>query len=428
MAAAELEVRLFGRLAGHLRVDSARQLSFGYGEEWADEGLPPISQSLPVGSQPYGDRLARAFFGNLLPEGGVRDIVASRLGVSPDDDFGLLAEIGWDCAGAITVAAADDDPRRHEAGVEWLEPAQLEQAIADLPRNPLQFAPDEEIRLSLAGAQDKMAVVVAEGDRVGLPVGDMPSTHILKAAIERFEATPTNEAFCLALASRLGLETPEATVRRFGGQEALLIRRYDRRERDGRIEREHQEDFCQALGLPARAKYEEHGGPGVVDIVATLRRATDDPAREVLRFLDAVFFNLIIGNHDAHAKNFSLLYSRGQPFVRLAPLYDLLSTVVYGIGRSLPMRIGGEHIPERVGLTSIRQLAATAELGPALLADRVRRLATRAPNAAAEVAASFEQLGLDGSLARRIHGVVEERSVRLHRQLGASGRRSAAVV
>jgi serine/threonine-protein kinase HipA len=426
MAAAELEVRLFGRLAGHLRVDRARELSFGYAEQWADEELPPISQSLPVRSEPYDDRLVRAFFGNLLPEGGVRDIVASRLGVSPDDDFGLLAEIGWDCAGAITVAAADDDRRRHEPGVEWLEEAELERAIADLPRNPLQFAPDEEIRLSLAGAQDKMAVVV-EGNRIGLPVGDMPSTHILKAAIQRFEATPTNEAFCLALAARLGLETPEATVRRFGAQEVLLIRRYDRREQGGRIEREHQEDFCQALGSPARAKYEEHGGPGVADIVAALRLATDDPALEVLRFLDAVFFNLIIGNHDAHAKNFSLLYSRSRPFARLAPLYDLLSTVIYGVGRSLPMRIGGEHSPERIGATAIRQLGATAGLGPALLRDRVRRLAGRAPNAADEVASSFEELGLDGGLARRIHGVVEERSVRLHRQLGTGKRAGAAV-
>jgi serine/threonine-protein kinase HipA len=417
--AAELEVELFGRRAGILRRNRDGDLSFGYDAAWVGAGLPPISRSLPVRAEPHGERLTRAFFGNLLPEGGVRDILADRLQVSPEDEFGLLAKIGRDCAGAITIADPLSDDAERAPRVEWLDEDELEQAIADLPRDPLRVAPDEDIRISLAGAQDKLAVVV-DGERFGLPVGGRPSTHILKAALKQFEATPSNEAFCLALAGELGLEAPAAAVRVFGPHEVLLIERYDRSRHDGRVEREHQEDFCQALGLPARAKYEDQGGPGIVDSIELLRDAADDPAREILRFLDAIFFNLLIANHDAHGKNFSLLYSRSEPHTRLAPLYDLLSTGIYGIGKSLPMRIGHERKPERVGATALRQLGEAASLGQAQLRDRARDMAARAPNVAAELAADTGKRQLNASIAERIAKVVNQRAVDLHRHLGAA--------
>lgn len=422
MEAAELEVRLFERLAGRLCRDERGELSFRYDASWVEAGLPPISQSLPVRTEPHRDRLTRAYFGNLLPEGGVRDVVAARLQVSPEDEFGLLAKIGHDCAGAITIVDPETDDDRREPGVDWLSEGELERAIADLPRNPLRITPGEDIRISLAGAQDKLAVVV-EGDRVGLPVGVQPSTHIIKAGLEHFEATPSNEAFCLALARELGLEAPQAAVRMFGSHEVLLIERYDRSRRDGRVEREHQEDFCQALGLPARAKYEEHGGPGLLAAIDLLRNAADDPAGEIVRFLDAVFFNLLIGNHDAHGKNFSLLYSRTGPHVRLAPLYDLLSTAIYGVGEMLPMRIGRENKPERVGATALRQLGEAAKLGQSQLRARARDIAARAPNAAEELAHSTER-GPSAQIAERIAKVVNHRSVALHRHLSGPAPRS----
>jgi serine/threonine-protein kinase HipA len=413
--AAELEVRLFDRLAGCLRRDDRGDLAFRYEKTWLEANLPPISQSLPIRAEPHEDRVTRAFFGNLLPEGAVRDVVAARLQVSPEDEFALLAEIGRDCAGAITIIGPNDDEPHRAPGVDWLSEDALERAVAELPRNPLRIAPGEDIRISLAGAQDKLAVVV-DGDRIGLPVGGQASTHIVKVGLEHFDSTPSNEAFCLALARELGLEAPAATVRRFGGHEVLLIERYDRSRYDGRVEREHQEDFCQALGIPARAKYEEHGGPGIADSINLLRSTTDEPAGEILRFLDAVFFNLLIGNHDAHAKNFSLLYSRSEPYVRLAPLYDLLSTAVYGIGKSLPMKIGHERKPERVGSTAVRQLCQAAGIGPAQLRARVRALASKAPNRATSLAHSPGE-GVNAQLGERIAKVVNRRSIDLHRQL-----------
>jgi serine/threonine-protein kinase HipA len=414
--AAELDVELFDRRAGRLRRRADGELAFEYDAGWTERGLPPISRSLPVRTQPYGDRLTRAFFGNLLPEGAVRDILAARFQVSPEDEFALLAEIGRDCAGAIAIVDPGEQDAQRAPGVDWLTEEALEHAIAELPRNPLHVAPGEDIRISLAGAQDKLAVVV-EGDRTGLPVGGQASTHIVKAGLEHFEATPSNEAFCLALARELGLEAPDAEVRRIGRREVLVIERYDRSRHGGRVEREHQEDFCQALGVPARAKYEEHGGPGVADSIELLRRAADDPAGEVPRFLDALFFDLLIGNHDAHAKNFSLLYSRAEPHVRMAPLYDLLSTAIYGIEGKLPMRIGGEARPERVGATALRHLAEQAKLGRAQLRERVRALAAKAPNAAERVAAASPEAGIDASPAGRIAKVVNDRAVGLHRRL-----------
>lgn len=416
MDAAELEVWLFDRLAGRMRRDHGGELTFAYEPTWTAAWLPPLSQSLPVRGGPFGDRLTRAFFGNLLPEGGVRDVIAARLGVSPEDEFALLAAIGRDCAGALVIAQPEDDRSERAPGVDWLTERQLEDAITELPRDPLRFAPEEDIRISLAGAQDKLAVVVEDG-RTGLPVGEQPSTHIIKAGLEHFESTPSNEAFCLALARALGLDVPPAEVRRIGAHEVLMIERYDRIRGNSQVERVHQEDFCQALGIPARAKYEEHGGPGVADAVGLLRRASDEPALEVLRFLDAVFLNLLIGNHDAHGKNFSLLYSRFRPFIRMAPLYDLLCTPIYGIGRTLPMRIGRERKPERVGAKAVGQLAEEAGIGAAQLRARVRALAAKAPNAAAEVARTADAAGIDPSIAGRIEKVVNRRAVDLHTQL-----------
>lgn len=417
MDPAELEVRLFDRSAGHLRRDREGELTFTYDPAWVADRLPPISQSLPVGDDSFRDRLTRAFFGNLLPEGAVRDVIAVRLGVSPEDEFALLAAIGRDCAGALVIVPSGGDPFGRAPGVDWLTEEQLGLAIVELPRDPLRFDPDEDIRISLAGAQDKLAVVAEDG-RVGLPVGEQASTHIVKASLERFESTPSNEVFCLALARSLGLEAPPAEVHQVGAHEVLMIERYDRRRGNGRIERVHQEDFCQALGISARAKYEEHGGPGIADTVQLLRRACDQPAAEVLRFLDAVFLNLLIGNHDAHGKNFSLLYSRSRPFVRMAPLYDLLCTPIYGIGRTLPMRIGRERRPERVGATAVGQLAAEAGVGAAQLRARARLVAVKAPNAARAVTRSAAELGIDASIAERIEAVVNRRAVDLHRNLG----------
>lgn len=188
-----LDVWLYGHRAGTLeRLGDA--LRFAYADSYVAANGPPLSRSLPV-SGDFDDRAAATFFANLLPEGKVRTLIARRLGVSVGNDFGLLYEIGGDCAGAVTLLpSGDKPPDLHRAPeVRWLDDEALAATLTDLPRRPLLANPEEGIRLSLAGAQDKLPVVV-EGDRIGVPLRETPSTHIVKAAIAPFDGTIANEA------------------------------------------------------------------------------------------------------------------------------------------------------------------------------------------------------------------------------------------
>ena len=417
-----LDVWLYGRRAGRLEQDGG-QLRFGYADDYRADGGPPLSCSLPTAGGPY-EREAEAFFANLLPDGEVRTLIARRLGVSAGNDFGLLSAIGGDCAGAVTLLApgapsdefdtpGDEDPSVAGPSVRWLDEAQLAEALDELPRRPLLADPDEGIRLSLAGAQDKLPVVV-EGDRIGIPLGRTPSTHIVKTPIAHFDDTVANEAFCLELAGVLGLSAATAEVRAAAGRDFLLVERYDRRrEVGGRVERIHQEDFCQALAIPPQLKYESEGGPGLADCFGLLRRVSGERAADVIGLLDAVTLNFLIGNHDAHGKNFSLLHDGRS--IALAPLYDLVATAVYpGLDRKLAMSIGGEYRPDYVRRRHVERFAAAAGLGAAAARRRMLALAARAPAAAAELVAARDDRP---SVLTRVVDTVAQRAAWLQREL-----------
>ena len=299
-------------------------------------GAPLISVSLPVREARYERAAVLPYFDGVLPEGATRDRLAARLRLDPADVFGLLREIGRDCAGALSVIPAGERDRANDDEVLWLDARELARRVADLRDHPLGDDPAAGIRISLAGVQDKMAVV-ARKNKIGLPRGLTPSTHILKpASIERrgargeklaYPALVANEAFCLELARAAGLTTPGVEIVRIAGDPALLVERYDRLSENGRLARVHQEDFCQALSVPSRLKYEQQGGPGVKDFIALIDRWSTDVVTDRDELIDRVAFNYLIGNADAHAKNFSLLHRRGG--IRLAPAYDLVSTAVY---------------------------------------------------------------------------------------------------
>ncbi|HEX2161171.1 MAG TPA: type II toxin-antitoxin system HipA family toxin [Thermoleophilaceae bacterium] len=380
-----LDVWLYGRHAGRLEQVDGR-MRFTYAPEYVAAGGAPHSCSLPLGDHEH-DREAEAFFANLLPEGEARTMVARRLGVSAGNDFGLLYEIGGDCAGAVTLLPPGASPETiaERAEIRWLDEPALAAALDELPRRPLLADPDEGIRLSLAGAQDKLPVVVSDG-RIGIPLGRTPSTHIVKTPIARFDDTVANEALCLELARSLGLSAAAAEVRTADGREFLLVERYDRRHTAaGLVERIHQEDFCQALAVPPQLKYESEGGPGLADCFGVLRVASTQLAVDRLALLDAVTLNFLIGNHDAHGKNFSLLLEDGA--TRLAPLYDLVSTAVYaGLDRKMAMALGGEYRPDYVRRRHVERFAEQTRLNPAAVRRRMLRLAARARAAAPQVA------------------------------------------
>lgn len=413
--ATTLDVLCFGERAGVL-ADELGGLRFAYDPAWIAAGRPPLSQSLPLDDEP-APGVVHAYFGGLLPEGEPRRLLARRLGVSERNDFALLAAIGGDCAGAITLAppgALAHDER--EDDVTWLDDAHLAELIATLPDRPMLADEDGEVRLSLAGAQDKLPVVRDASGRIGITSGRTPSTHILKMPIARFPGTVVNEAFCLAFGYHLGVLTVEAWPQRAGDVPYLLVQRYDRRGAyDGlgpRIVRLHQEDFCQALGIPSERKYEVEGGPSLADCFSLVRRATTVPAAHTLVLLDAVGLNFLVGNHDAHGKNFSLL--RSPERTELAPFYDVLSTVAYpGLARKAAMAIGGERRPDYVRRRHLDRLCEAAGLGGATVRRRLLAMAREAPEAARLARAGLSEDGWDHPVLDAVLAIIDRRAAQL---------------
>lgn len=238
--------------------------------------------------------------------------------------------------------------------------------------------------MSLAGAQPKVPVIVDDDGRMALPTNSAaPTTHILKPEPKRFPGLVDNEAFCMALARACELPVAQITkAQTASGERFLMVERYDRDLTADPIRRLHQEDFCQALGLPADKKYQQEGGPTVAQSAELIRSCTPIPAQELPRLIRAVAFNWIVGNCDAHGKNYSLLYDQGAP--TLAPLYDIVSTVVYPeLTTRLAMSIDGARDLEEVDDRSWVKLAGDAGYRPAFVTrtvnDLLRRAAIEAP-------------------------------------------------
>jgi serine/threonine-protein kinase HipA len=378
----DISVWLFDQPVGTLSLLGGR-LSFQYGHDWlAQPDAVALSQSLPLGPDVFDDRQCRAFFAGLLPEGNLRRLIAQQCQVSSQNDFALLNAIGGECAGAITfVSHRQPLATAEQAGVEWLDEPQLMALLDELPRRPM-LAGRDGVRLSLAGAQDKLPVVF-DGQRIGLPTEGQPSTHILKPAIASVEDSVFNEGFCLALAQAMGLPSAQAQIFGVQGLQVLLVARYDRRVGvDGQPMRIHQEDFCQALGVVPEMKYQNEGGPDLKACFDLLRKATRPSAPQVLRLLDAVVFNALIGNHDAHAKNFSLLYAdpgkNAAP--TLAPLYDMLCTAVYDhLTPKMAMKLGSKYKFTEVQARHWEQFAQAAGLSKAQTKKRVLQIAQQLP-------------------------------------------------
>ncbi|MCX7258251.1 MAG: type II toxin-antitoxin system HipA family toxin [Polaromonas sp.] len=422
--ARELAVWLFGRPVGTLaQIDG--HLGFSYAPDWlARADSVALSQSLPLQSERFDDRATRPFFAGLLPEGDKRKLIAQALHVSRQNDFGLLGGIGGECAGAVTLLEPGQMPQTSATldAVRWLEPADVLQLLDDMPRRPM-LAGEQDMRLSLAGAQDKLPVIAepAKSERIGLPRFGTPSTHILKPAIPGIEGSVFNEGFCLALARALKLDVAQATIHHVqDGQNQrhyLLVERYDRQYTPaGQLLRLHQEDFCQALGLPPEAKYQNEGGPDLTQSFALLRRATRPSAPHILKLLDFVIFNALIGNHDAHSKNFSLLYTpRG---LVLAPLYDALSTAVYPrLTDKMAMKIGSKYKFSEVEARHWAQFATDAGLSPALVKKRILDIARRLPDLAVSTQAAFEAQGNGHPILTQIVTLIAQRCALTTRRL-----------
>ena len=405
----ELEVWLFADRVGTLALVDGR-LSFRYAPGWLSRpDALALSASLPLQAEPFDDRTSRPFFAGLLPEGQMRRLIAQRFQVSGQNDFALLDHIGGECAGAVSFLEPGQALRTSAQGddVQWLSDEEVVAILDELPRRPM-LAGNDGLRLSLAGAQDKLPVVF-DGERIGLPLDGTPSSHILKPAIHAFEDSVINEGFCMALAEAMQLKPAKARIHVVLDRCFLLVERYDRVViAPGHRQRLHQEDFCQALGVVPEMKYQNEGGPDLTQCFDLVRRATRPSAPQVLRLFDYVIFNALIGNHDAHAKNFSLLYS-GKPPV-LAPLYDTLSTAVYpALTPKMAMKIGSKYKFSEVQARHWDQFAEAAGLAKAQAKRRVLSLAKSLPASARKLQSEPGHNFAGNGVVERINALIEQR-------------------
>ena len=378
-----LDVYLHNELTGQLVQDDGGQMRFTYAQSWLNKpGATALSQSLPLRKERFSRNECRGFFGGILPDESKREIIARNLGISARNDYAMLEQIGGECAGAVTFIPAGEKLPEQHYGYRTLSPAKLAAILRELPKRPL-LAGDTGIRLSLAGAQDKVAVRI-EGNEISLPLGGAPSTHILKPAVERFAGIVFNEHLCMKLAAAVGLPAAQVETRNVDGMDYLLVERYDRIRRQvtgGQpvLDRLHQEDFCQAQGFVPEMKYQKENGPSLKQCFSLLRDVSSAPVVDLASFLDAVIYNFLVGNNDAHGKNFSLLYQGAGTEnleIGLAPLYDIVSTVYYPeLSKEMAMKIGGEYLSEKVTPKDFERLADEAGLGKPLVKRRVAEMA-----------------------------------------------------
>lgn len=365
---AALNVYLRGNKVGRLGLDAERRFVFAYDQDWLDNAAAvPLSLQLPLQAELFTDPKARPFFANLLPESDLRRALARKLGLSEQNDFALLEAVGGECAGAVSLLS-EDLPLPETGSYRVLNEDDLNALVDELPKRPM-LAGERGIRLSLAGAQNKLPVHF-DGQHISVPIGNAPSSHILKPPIEHYSHTVENEYFCMRLAQRVGLSVPSVTLLH-KRKSLYLIERYDRkRVSENAIERVHQEDFCQALGIHPDQKYEKEGGPSIGQCFALLREYSVFPLPDLRACLDWVVFNYLIGNADAHGKNISLLLMQGGP--HLAPFYDLMCTAIYpDITDKLAMKIGGEDRPDWIVEHRWQAFADDAGVGYKLVRQRL---------------------------------------------------------
>lgn len=386
MSALSLDVRLDGHHApiGSLSRNDNGALRFQYR---ADYSGMPLSLSLPISDEPIGDVLTRSFFDNLLQERTeALEAVMTREGIARDDIAGLLLHLGKDCAGAISVLPAGAPPIKVPGDFAKDYDHVSQERVAEIVRSlhlNNRFPQNTQDPSPLAGVQNKFAITLLPNGDYAFPKpgSGAPTTHIIKVPKRAKPADAKEEAQSLRLSREVEIETIESELKVFGDIEALIVRRFDRAQNNqGLIIRLHQEDFAQALGLPRELKYERYGkGDRKFDTLAIARvlGETAEPAISTSQFIGAIFFDLLIGNTDAHAKNHALLYdSYRKP--NLSPRYDLLPTRLdISLSHELPHKIGKALSFETITLWDIDDFLKTLGIATASGRKRISQNAVR---------------------------------------------------
>jgi serine/threonine-protein kinase HipA len=327
-----LNVFLNSRLIGRLNRQTSGAIDFQYDPAWLGwEHALPVSLSLPLREDRYIGAPVIAVFDNLLPDSdAIRRRVVERMQTQGTDAYSLLAAVGRDCVGALQFLpdGEEPDPAGAIAG-KPVSDAEIGAMLDNLATAPLGLGDDQDFRISIAGAQEKTALLYWK-KRWHKPLGTTATTHILKPQIGRLpngldlSNSVENEYLCLKLTAALGLPSADVEMAIFEGKRVLIVERFDRRwTKDKRLLRLPQEDCCQALSVPPTLKYENEGGPGIPAIL-NLLKGSDTPEGDQRQFLTTIVVFWLLGATDGHAKNFSVFLSPGGRF-RITPLYDVIS-------------------------------------------------------------------------------------------------------
>lgn len=419
-----LRVLMNNRLLGHFSKEAGGAVEFRYHGSWLDwESAIPVSLSLPLREDIYRGAPVLAVFENLLPDSdALRRRVAGKVGAEGMDAYSLLAKIGRDCVGALQFlpdeAGMGAGNTTHIDGIP-VSDQEIEALLKNLVQAPLGLGQDEDFRISVAGAQEKTALLRHEGQWLK-PRGTTPTTHLFKTQMGTLpngldlSLSVENEYYCLKLVEAFGLPVNTAEIQTFGQTKALVVERFDRRwARDGRLLRLPQEDCCQALSVPPSRKYQSDGGPGMTDILRLLQ-GSDAPAEDQKRFLKTQMIFWLIGATDGHAKNFSLFLRPGGRF-SLTPVYDVLSAQPSLEGgqinrrqMKLAMSVGDNrnYVLERITWNHFRQTAKKVGVPDTLVEEAIGEIRECAESALRTV----EGL-LPAPFPRAIH-VAVARSVR----------------
>ncbi|MCA9611015.1 MAG: type II toxin-antitoxin system HipA family toxin [Myxococcales bacterium] len=410
MSAEALVAIYEGRVAATVEREGER-LTLRYDDGWRRDGPFPLSLSMPLARATHDHAAVSAFLANLLPDNArILEAWGRRFQVSAERPFRLLAHVGEDCAGAFAFVRSErvDAFLRAKGRTTWLSDADVAARLAALRSDVgASRLPTDRGQFSLAGAQAKIALAWRDG-RWGVPSGTAATTHILKPPIPELDGHVENEHFCLRLASNLGLTAARSEVAWFGDEVAVVVERFDRRhgaKKSEPVRRVHQEDLCQALGLRPDRKYQADGGPAPARVAELLRVASSEPERDVAAFADALLFAWLTGGTDAHAKNYALLHGAAGR-LRLAPLYDLASALVYPGYEvrklKLAMKLGGSYRLWDVGWRHVEKLAAELGIEAESTSARARALADALPDAARAVAAELGGEGVTHPIVERL--------------------------
>ena len=412
----QISIERNGRMipVGHICGKDHQTAQFAYDDSYLDSGYAiPVSISLPLRQESFSAQETRQFFEGLLPEGFTRRSVAQWLHLDENDYLSILHQLGRECLGAIRISEEGENPA---ASYELITEKQVKELAAEGAQKSAEIV--TKSHLSLTGASGKVGLYYdAANGHWYLPEGTAPSTHIVKQSHVRLEGIVTNEQLSMMTAAKCGIDVPESFIIDLGnGNDSEVLyatRRYDRTF-EGAVSkigelicpiRLHQEDFSQAMGIPSAAKYEKDHAGYMSKMFEILRQFSSNPIPDQQRLWDMIVFSYLIGNTDAHIKNFSLLYGKDLRSIRLAPAYDMVSTTVYESStREMAFFIGGDLSIDDITEESFRKAAHEIHIGERFAAGRYHSICGRFRKALRDAASELIDAGFSkaGEIEDRI--------------------------